>query len=106
MHLILGAAMAGLTDGQRSHLQALTGLLDREGLLELMAMAEARLAELDEELEPVQETSSNGSGKAKAGGSGYVELKMIGKNGPYAYKRWRQGKTLRSQYLGKVKQEQ
>ena len=93
-------------DQQRASMERLIVSLDRDGLQELIAMAEARLAELDEELEPVQEPSSNGSSKAKAGGAGWIELKMIGKNGPYAYKRWRQGKTLRSQYLGKVKQEQ
>ena len=103
--------MAGLTDGQRSLSQRLIASLDRDGLLELMAMAEARLAELEEELDPIQETSSNGSGKAKAGADGWIDLKMIpGANGklygPYAYRRWRVGKSLKSQYLGKVKQEQ
>ena len=67
--------------------------------------------DMTEKIEEEPETSSNGSGKAKAGASGYVELKMIpGANGklygPYAYKRWRQGKTLRSQYLGPVKQQE
>ena len=55
----------GLTDGQRTHLQALIGSLDRDGLLKLMAMVEARLAELEEELEPIQEPSSNGSARAR-----------------------------------------
>ena len=62
--------------------------------------------DMTDKVEEEPETSSRGSGHSQAGASGYVELKMIGKNGPYAYKRWRQGKTLRSQYLGKVKQEQ
>ena len=95
----------GLTAGQRSHLQALVGLLDKEGLLELLAMVEGRLEEIEEEPAPIQETSSSGpAGKAK-GGAGWIELKMIKGHGPYAYKRWRVGKTLKSQYLGKVKQE-
>jgi hypothetical protein len=34
---------------------------------------------------------------------GWVELKMIGDNGPYAYRRWREGGKLRSEYIGKVK---
>lgn len=100
----------GLTEGQRSHLQALVGLLDKEGLLELLAMVEDRLAEIEDEPAPIQETSSSGpAGKAK-GGAGWIELKMIpGANGklygPYAYRRWRVGKTLKSQYLGPLKQE-
>ena len=101
----------GLTDGQRSHLQALMGLLDREAILELMAMAEARLVEIEEELEPLQETSSKGSSNSQAGADGWIELKMIpGANGklygPYAYRRWRVGKSIKNKYLGKVKQEQ
>lgn len=113
--------MAGLTEGQRSHLQSLIDArdqqrasmerliasLDRDGLLELITLAEARLAELEQSgQEPSGMSSRTGPANSKAGGAGWIELKMIGKNGPYAYKRWRQGKTLRSQYLGKVKQEQ
>lgn len=33
---------------------------------------------------------------------GHVEIKMIGKWGPYAYLRWWDGKRHRSKYLGKV----
>ena len=43
-------------------------------------------------------TAGNGKRRAK----GWVEIKQI--NGhPYAYRRWREGKTLKSQYIGKVK---
>lgn len=97
-------------DQQRAAAQRLIASLDRDGLLELIMLAEARLAELDKELEPVQETSSGPAGKTREA-SGWIELKWIpGANGkqygPYAYKRWRQGKVLRSQYLGKVKQQE
>ena len=41
-----------------------------------------------------------GTGKRKK--RGYVEIKTI--NGrPYAYRRWREGGRLRSEYVGKVK---
>lgn len=94
-----------LTDARREHLQILIGLMDQEGLLELIAMAESRLAELEEqEIQEPPETSSRQ--EAKGGGSGWIELKMIQGFGPYAYKRWRQGGRLRSQYVGKVKQQE
>lgn len=96
-------------DQQRASMERMIASLDRDGLLELIMLAEARLAELEEEQdgqEPSGMSSRTGPANGKAGGAGWIELKMIGKNGPYAYKRWRQGKRLRSQYLGKVKQEQ
>jgi hypothetical protein len=43
------------------------------------------------------------SSPAGAEGRGWVELKMIGKWGPYAYLRWHEGGRKRSKYLGKVK---
>lgn len=45
---------------------------------------------------------SKGDNRTLNGGQGaYVELKMINGCGPYAYLRWRSGRRLRSQYLGK-----
>lgn len=93
-----------LTDARREHFQILINHLDQEGCLELIAMVEARLAELQEEQE-IQEPLETSS-QDKMGGSGWIELKMIQGFGPYAYKRWRQGGRLRSQYVGKVKQEE
>ena len=40
----------------------------------------------------------------KGGGGGWVELKTINGCGPYAYKRWREGGRMRSEYIGKVKE--
>lgn len=48
--------------------------------------------------ETPESANSNGNGKAK----GWVEVKTI-KGHPYAYRRWREGKTLKSEYVGKVK---
>lgn len=43
-----------------------------------------------------------GPAEGKKAKGGYIELKMIRGHGPYAYKRWREGGRLRSEYLGKV----
>lgn len=105
----------GLTEGQRLHLETLTALLGKDGLLELRALVDDRLEELEQE--PTEEQPagsealagsgtvglSSGSGK-NGSGRGWVELKKINGYGPYAYRRWREGKKLRSEYLGKVKE--
>ena len=57
------------------------------------------LQSLIDTLTPETETEN---GAAKSGDRGWVELKMIGANGPYAYRRWREGGKLRSEYIGKV----
>ncbi len=54
------------------------------------------LASEGEQSEAASETSE---GKAD---KGYIEIKMV-KGHPYAYRRWREGKTLKSKYVGKVK---
>lgn len=65
-------------------------------LLDLLAKQEAEAAEAAPEVE----SPANGSDKAKA--KGWVEVKTI--NGhQYAYRRYREGKTLKSEYVGKVK---
>ena len=46
-----------------------------------------------------------GPAEAKKVKKGYVEEKMIGRHGPYRYRRWREGGRLRSRYLGKVRSE-
>lgn len=98
----------GLTEGQRQHLEALIGLLDREGLLELRGLVDTRLSELEQPTQPaelVDGAPSPGLVSSKGSrGSGWIELKMINGFGPYAYRRWRTGGKLRSEYLGKVKQ--
>jgi len=99
----------GLTQGQREHLETLIGLLDKGGLLELRGLVDSRLAELEEGERPAEAGCLSSScpvsiSSPGGNGTGWVELKMINGFGPYAYKRWREGKTLRSKYLGKVKQ--
>ena len=96
--------MEGLTEGQREHLTTLTGLLDKAGLLELRGMVDDRLAELEGQEQGVGDCAGNNPGPAppQSGSRGYVELKMIKNCGPYAYRRWREGGRLRSEYLGKV----
>ena len=96
--------MAGLTQGQREHLSALMGILDREALLELRGLVDDRLAELEEEGQ--EASSDNGTEEGSgSGGRGYIELKMIRGYGPYAYQRWREKGRLRSKYLGKVEKQ-
>jgi hypothetical protein len=55
----------------------------------------------DEVLETAGSPRTGGNG----GGKGWVELKLIRGYGPYAYRRWREGGVLRSEYVGKVKDE-
>ena len=93
--------------GQRKHLVALIGFLDRDGLLDLRGLVDDRLAELEGQEQEIEDCSGEPAGQAgsKNGKGGYVELKYIRGFGPYAYRRWREGKRLRSQYLGKVESE-
>jgi len=76
-------------------------------LLELRAMIDTNIAtlEMGEQQEAQQEQASEQgqqSGKSKGKGGSYVEVKMINGCGPYAYKRWREGGRLRSEYQGKA----
>ena len=81
----------------------------------LIARSEARITQIDEELAaldlavtvpdvcvaPAQagpRLNSNGD----KGGAGWIETRMIGQSGPYAYRRWWDGNKKRSAYLGKV----
>lgn len=83
-------------------------LLDREELLWLRGLVDDRLAELEEEEEQADLSSSEPVSKPsrKKNGSGWLELKYINKWGPYVYKRWREGKILHSEYVGKVEKAQ
>ena len=96
--------MEELTEGQREHLTTLTGFLDKAGLLELRGMVDDRLAEL--EGQEIEDCSREPAGQvgSKSGKGGYIELKLVRGFGPYAYRRWREGGRLRSEYLGKVEQ--
>ena len=62
------------------------------------------LAELESRGQEVEDCPRGAAGpaEAKKGKGGYIELKMIKNCGPYAYRRWREGGRLRSEYLGKV----
>ena len=54
-------------------------------------------------IEAVGHLVEAGSSEIKGAG-GYIELKYIRGYGPYAYKRYRAGGRLCSEYVGKVKQ--
>jgi len=78
--------------------------LTRPELLELEALIQALLDESEtgqEEQEPAPEASTTSQSNGRRG---YIELKEINNCGPYQYLRWREGKKLRSRYIGKVKQ--
>ncbi len=56
-----------------------------------------------EDTEESEEQAADGNSKSKGGPAGWVELKHINGYGPYAYLRWRDGKRMRSKYLGKAR---
>lgn len=96
-----------LTRAQWQQVEALLPQMTISDLLELRAMIDTNIAtlEMGEQQEAQQEqTSEQGqqSGKSKGKGGSYVEVKMINGCGPYAYKRWREGGRLRSEYQGKA----
>lgn len=80
--------------------------LSNAELLELQVMIDEELSQREAEQEAQQDERMSergqeaGESKGKAGG--YVEAKMINGYGPYAYKRWREGGRLRSEYQGKI----
>lgn len=73
-------------------------LTDLDALLH--GLIEAREDEVEEEAAPIE---SAGKATAKKGARGHIELKMINGYGPYKYLRFWQGKTLKSEYIGKAK---
>lgn len=81
--------------------QALLGGMSRDELIDLRDtindLLEIEFSEDD------QEQSTDAATLRQHTGRGHIELKMIGKNGPYKYLRYWEGKTLRSKYLGKAK---
>lgn len=85
-------------------LDALPGLSDG-ALLAVIDAARAILSEREQDTlgQSGQEAAPKSSVPR---GGGWLELKMIGKYGPYVYRRWREGGRLRSQYVGKVKNGQ
>ncbi|MCI0649946.1 MAG: hypothetical protein L0346_34390 [Chloroflexi bacterium] len=91
--------MAGLSEQQKGQLSRLLVQLDQAGLMEARDMIDALLDD-PADSEPA---GDGDTAIGDSGGRGWVELKMINGCGPYAYKRWRQGGRLRSEYIGKVK---
>lgn len=91
----------------QSALKTITGSLAQLERCELEELAQIVAALLDlqtlekEELEPAQ-----GEQKAARSAKGHIEEKMINGYGPYRYLRYWQGKTLKSQYIGKAKDAQ
>ena len=92
----------------QSALKTITGSLAQLERAELEELAQIVAALLDlqapeeEELEPAQQGEKQTGSKAK----GHIEEKMINGYGPYRYLRYWQGKTLKSQYIGKAKDAQ
>lgn len=76
-----------------------------EELLAQRAAVEARLAELggDGEVDDEDTPPKSGGAPIAARRAGWVELKIINGCGPYAYRRWLDGRIKRSQYIGKVR---
>jgi hypothetical protein len=77
-------------------------LLDMRQTLEIRALVDERLANLERQELEDDLAESAGQAEAKSKARGYVELKRIRGFGPYAYRRWREGGRLRSEYLGKA----
>lgn len=95
-----------LSGQERVRIERLLAGLDEEGLLELRGMVDEAIEALREEAEQEQmETAGHEASSSESKGSGgYIELKYIRGYGPYAYKRFRAGGRLCSEYVGKVKQ--
>lgn len=51
-----------------------------------------------------QERDHDSQQQGKRRGRSWVENKMINGAGPYAYRRWREGGRVKSEYVGKVKE--
>lgn len=89
----------------QSALKTITGSLAQLERCELEELAQIVASLLDlqapeeEELEPVQGEQK----PSRAGAKGHIEEKLINGYGPYLYLRYWQGKTLKSQYIGKAK---
>lgn len=95
------------TKRQSPALKTIVRSLDRltdEELTDLDAilhgLIEAREDAVAEETTPIEAT---GKATAKKGARGHIELKLINGYGPYKYLRYWQGKTLKSEYIGKAK---
>jgi hypothetical protein len=95
-----------LSGQERVRIEKLLASLDEEGLLELRGMVDEAIEALREQAEQEQaETAGPEASSSESKGSGgYIELKYIRGYGPYAYKRFRAGGRLCSEYVGKVKQ--
>lgn len=89
-------------------LTALPGLADHE----LEAVIEAATGILKQRITPggaEEDGPARGLMLANGGGTGrktsprgWLEIKII-KGHPYVYRRWRDGKTMRSQYVGRLR---
>jgi hypothetical protein len=77
--------------------------LDAEQLDLVAEYVAMLLAGADTEDPEPEDPDGGDNGNKGPASSGWVELKTIRGYGPYAYLRWREGKRIRSKYLGKVK---
>ena len=85
-----------------SHLAA----LERAELEELAAIVAALLDLQTPEEAEEEEEPALGAKQAASRAKGHIEEKMINGYGPYRYLRYWQGKTLKSQYIGKANSAQ
>ncbi len=95
------------TKRQSPAFKATVRSLDRlsdEELTDLDALLHGLIeAREDEAAEETQSFESAGKATAKKEARGHIELKLINGYGPYKYLRYWQGKTLKSEYIGKAK---
>lgn len=78
----------------RAELEAVADLV--AGLLQ--TLDDAQVETVEAVAPSTTPAPTNGKGKAR----GHIDHKMINGCGPYAYLRYWSGKTLKSQYIGKV----
>lgn len=81
---------------------ALPGLTGHE-LRDVIDAAQAILAGRAEDAVGAQRDETTSAPEASRGG-GWLELKTINGCGPYVYRRWREGRRLRSEYVGKARE--
>lgn len=69
-------------------------------LLQLRELIDCILAERENEESP--DVIDQAAKTKRGNGTSWVEIKTIRGFGPYAYRRWREGGRLKSEYIGKV----
>ncbi len=89
-----------------SALETITGSLAQLERPELEELAQIVAALLDLQAPEEAEVEPGQGKQAGSKAKGHIEEKLINGYGPYRYLRYWQGKTLKSQYIGKAKDVQ